>query len=101
MDSLLTHFASLADAPSAPPGLTMDDDASGAASPAIDDVDADEGALDSQLAALRTYLAALPYPCETPEQMHAALEHIVGRIYVCAEAKNWLVQGTWDGLLQW
>ena len=58
-------------------------------------------ALEKQRASLQSYLNALPYECEPPEEMQAKLEHIVGRICVCAETKNWLVLTTWDGMLQW
>jgi proteasome activator subunit 4 len=56
---------------------------------------------DNQLASLKTYVESVPYECESVEEMHAKLEYIVGKIFVCAEAKNWLVLTTWDGLLQW
>ena len=58
-------------------------------------------ALEKQRASLQSYLNALPYKCESPEEMQAKLEHIVGRIAICAETKNWLVLTTWDGMLQW
>ncbi|OBZ79732.1 Proteasome activator complex subunit 4A [Grifola frondosa] len=57
-------------------------------------------ALDRQKVSLQTYLDALPYECESTEEMQARLEHIVGRICICAETKNWLVLATWDGMLQ-
>jgi proteasome activator subunit 4 len=100
MDALLTE---LTGSSAFSPFLnSMDDDGdSGAATPVLEGDDVEEASYDKQLQSLRTYLDALPYPCETPEQMHAALERIVGRIAVCARTKNWLVQGTWDGLLQW
>ncbi|KIY51336.1 hypothetical protein FISHEDRAFT_37321 [Fistulina hepatica ATCC 64428] len=49
---------------------------------------------------LKSYLDSLPYPCETPEQMNQCLEDIVGKLYVCAKARNWLVLSNWDGLVQ-
>ena len=54
-----------------------------------------------QRASLQTYLSSLPYNAESEEDMEARLEFILGRIIICAEAKNWLVLGTWDGVLQW
>ena len=54
-----------------------------------------------QRASLQTYLSSLPYNAESEEQMHSRLEFILGRIIICAEAKNWLVLATWDGVLQW
>lgn len=56
---------------------------------------------DRQRATLQTYLDALPYPCESEEDMQAQLEHIVGKIAVCIKSRNWLVLTTWDGALQW
>ncbi|KAI0055677.1 hypothetical protein BV25DRAFT_1815280, partial [Artomyces pyxidatus] len=46
------------------------------------------------------YIASVPYQCESEEEIHNKLEYIVGRIVICAEAKNWLVMATWDGVLQ-
>jgi proteasome activator subunit 4 len=54
-----------------------------------------------QRASLQTYLSSLPYNAESEEDMQARLEFILGRIIICAEAKNWLVLATWDGVLQW
>ena len=56
---------------------------------------------DKQRATLQSYLDALPYKCETVEEMQANLEYLVGKIVVCAKSKNWLVLTTWDGALQW
>ncbi|KAJ6627278.1 hypothetical protein B0H10DRAFT_1780024 [Mycena sp. CBHHK59/15] len=64
------------------------------------DVDVDSTDGDNDLAALQTYLAAAPYPCESPDEMLAKLEHIIAKIHVCIKAKNWLVLSTWDGLLE-
>ncbi|KAF9568547.1 hypothetical protein CPC08DRAFT_654918 [Agrocybe pediades] len=60
----------------------------------------DVSAYDKQRASLQTYLDALPYECESIEDMQARLEEIIEKIYVCARSKNWLVLSTWDGLLQ-
>lgn len=54
-----------------------------------------------QQASLKIYLNSLPYECESTEEMQEKLEQIVGKIFVCAKAKNWLVLSTWDGMLQW
>lgn len=54
-----------------------------------------------QRATLQSYLSSLPYNAESEEEMQARLEYILGRIIICAEAKNWLVLATWDGVLQW
>lgn len=62
---------------------------------------ADSSAFDKQRASLQTYLDSLPYKCESVDEMQQKLEHIVGMIYVCAKAKNWLILSTWDGMLQW
>jgi hypothetical protein len=48
-----------------------------------------------------TYLNALPYACETEQEMHEKLEYIVGRLVICAETRDWTTLGTWDGILQW
>jgi len=56
---------------------------------------------DKQNASLQTYLNALPYECESLEDMQDNLEEIVGMIYICAKSKNWNVLTSWDGLMQW
>jgi hypothetical protein len=58
-------------------------------------------AYERQRASLQTYIDSLPYGCESTEEMQEKLEKIVGKIFVCAKAKNWLVLSTWDGMLQW
>ena len=75
------------------------DDVSVTDSPIAETTEEDD--YDKQVVALQSYLNSVPYECETIDQMRAKLEYIVGRILVCAEAKNWLVLSTWDGLLQW
>lgn len=62
---------------------------------------ADPSSYDKQRASLQTYLNALPYECETIEDMQSRLEDITEKIYICAQSKNWLVLSTWDGMLQW
>ena len=61
----------------------------------------DLSAYDKQRTSLQTYLNALPYECETVEDMQNRLEKIAEKIYICASSKNWLVLSTWDGMLQW
>lgn len=78
-----------------------DDDISVPDSPSSESGMLSPDALERQRASLQTYLNALPYECESPEDMQARLEYIVGRICICAETKNWLVLTTWDGMLQW
>ena len=56
---------------------------------------------EKQRNSFQTYVDSLPYECESIEEMQARLEFIVGKIFVCAQAKNWLVLTTWDGMLQW
>lgn len=62
---------------------------------------ADSNVYEKQLASLQTYLAALPYKCESVEYMQARLEDIIEKLYICARTKNWAVLATWDGMLQW
>lgn len=67
----------------------------------IPDLSREQAAIVKQRASLQTYLSSLPYNAESEEDMQARLEFILGRIIICAEAKNWLVLATWDGVLQW
>lgn len=61
----------------------------------------DAAAYEKQIASLHTYLNALPYNCESVEDMQDRLEDIMEKVYVCAKTKNWTVLTTWDGMLQW
>lgn len=72
-------------------------------SPSIEsaDLSREEAAIEKQRASLQTHLASLPYDAESEDEMRSRLEFILGRIMICAEAKNWLVLATWDGVLQW
>ncbi|TFK41322.1 hypothetical protein BDQ12DRAFT_768249 [Crucibulum laeve] len=60
----------------------------------------EQSAYDKQRASLQTYLDALPYECESIDEMQQRLEEIVAKLYIAAKAKNWLVLSTWDGMLQ-
>ncbi|KAG1755009.1 uncharacterized protein EDB91DRAFT_1096702 [Suillus paluster] len=60
----------------------------------------DRSAYEKEKATLQTYLDSLPYECESIDVMQAKLEHIVGKLIICAESKNWLVLTTWDAILQ-
>lgn len=51
-------------------------------------------------ASLQTYLDSLPYACEPQDAMHTKLDFIVGRLVVCARARDWNTLTTWDSLLQ-
>ena len=66
-----------------------------------DNLSPEQSAFEKQRASLQIYLDSVPYECETIEEMQAKLEVIVGKIMICAEAKNWLLLTTWDGMLQW
>ena len=82
----------------------MDEDASILDSLSLDSDSSElpgENTIEKQRATLQTYLNSLPYECESEEEMNQALEFIVGRIAICAEAKSWLVLTTWDTILQW
>ncbi|KAJ3001612.1 hypothetical protein NUW54_g6317 [Trametes sanguinea] len=99
LDALLTSFdLGIPLIISNPP--MEDDDVSVPDSPSSESGTLSPGSIEKQRASLQSYLNALPYECEAPEQMQAKLEHIVGRICICAETKNWLVLTTWDGMLQ-
>lgn len=79
-----------------------DDDFSGLETPPeIDSPSAAQGQMEKQLESLKSYLDALPYECETPEEMQTKLEFIVGKIDVCVRSKNWSVLPNWSHLLHW
>lgn len=77
----------------------MDEDPSTPSTPGIDDGSPEDSEA-KDLAILQTYLDQVPYQCESPEQMDAKLQEIVGKLIVCAKTKNWPILTTWDGVLQ-
>lgn len=77
----------------------MDDDDISIADTPAESTDLSD--FEKQKASLQTYLDSVPYECESVDQMQQRLEEIVGKIYLCAKAQNWLVLSTWDGMLQW
>lgn len=98
---ILDHLASLGFF-SQRPGKMDDDDFSGLETPQeVDSPLATQGQMEKQLETLKTYLDALPYQCETPEEMQTKLEFIVGRIDVCVRSKNWSLLPNWAQLLHW
>lgn len=102
MEALLTPYTSVSQDPykDHPHNLhIMEDEMSGADTPVLDD--SGELTFDKQVASLKSYLDALPYECESVDDMQAQLEGIVGKICICADTKNWQVLSTWDGMLQW
>lgn len=62
-------------------------------SPGVDEKDA-------SMRKLQSYLNSVPYDCEPPEEIHAALEKIVGVLAVCVKTRSWNNTTSWDGLLQ-
>jgi len=79
-----------------------DDDFSGLETPPeIDSPSAAQGQMEKQLESLKSYLDALPYECETPEEMETKLEFIIGKIDVCVRSKNWSLLPNWSHLLHW
>ncbi|KAG9314593.1 hypothetical protein JVU11DRAFT_5396 [Chiua virens] len=55
---------------------------------------------EKQCANLAVHLDALPYKCESLQEMQGKLEHIISKIIICAESKNWTALTAWDALLQ-
>lgn len=85
-------------------GVEMDDDDVDVLdSPAeeISPLVPDQSSYEKQRTNLAVYLDALPYKCESLEVMQDKLEHIIARLIICAESKNWTVLTTWDAMLQW
>lgn len=61
----------------------------------------DQSSYEKQRANLAVYLDALPYKCDSLQEMQQRLEHIIEKLIICAESKNWSVLTTWDAMLQW
>jgi hypothetical protein len=100
MDALLTLYASL-DLGKESQDNHFDMGDEDILSDATLDSDSEQTDMEKQLASLKTYVNAVPYECESVEEMQSKLEKIVGKIFVCVKAKNWFALSTWDGLLQW
>ncbi|KAF8559342.1 hypothetical protein OG21DRAFT_1402974 [Imleria badia] len=60
----------------------------------------DQSSYEKEKANLAVYLDALPYKCESLHEMQQKLEHIVAKLLICAESKNWSVLTTWDAMLE-
>ena len=102
-DSNLTldYLTSLGFSPRQPDKMD-DDEFSGLETPQeIDSPSAAQGQMEKQLESLKVYLDALPYECESPEEMQTMLEFIVGKIDVCVRSKNWSLLPNWSQLLHW
>ena len=56
---------------------------------------------EATLRKLKSYLDSVPYKCEPPEDIHEALEKIVGMLAICIKSRSWNNLSSWDGLLQW
>jgi proteasome activator subunit 4 len=101
MDALLTLYAPVDSGQSLDSHFDMDEDILSDTTLTSDSFTPEQTDMEKQLASLKTYVSAVPYECESVEEMQAKLENIVGKIFVCAKAKNWFVLSVWDGLLQW
>ncbi|KIK95621.1 hypothetical protein PAXRUDRAFT_826811 [Paxillus rubicundulus Ve08.2h10] len=60
----------------------------------------DQSSYEKQMSNLNAYLRALPYECESVEEMQKKLEYIISKLVICAASKNWSVLTTWDAMLQ-
>lgn len=52
------------------------------------------------ISSVQSYIQSLPYKCESVDEMDRHLERIVGKIFVLASAKYWVLLTTWDAALQ-
>ncbi|KAF9243864.1 hypothetical protein BU15DRAFT_71975 [Melanogaster broomeanus] len=67
-----------------------EDDLDALDSPAeeISSLTPDQSSYEKQRANLQIYLDALPYECESVEEMQQQLEHIIAKLVICAQSKN-------------
>jgi proteasome activator subunit 4 len=85
-------------------GLEMDEDDTDILDSPADEsslLTPDQSSYEKQRANLAAYLDALPYKCDSLQEMQQRLEHIIEKLLICAESKNWSVLTTWDAMLQW
>jgi hypothetical protein len=105
MDSKLSRYLSGSGSDSISSAIgqfTMDDSDIGITdTPAESGVMTPETDMERQVASLKTYLDAMPYNCESVDEMQGKLEATIGKIAICARSRNWPVLSAWDGLLQW
>ena len=50
---------------------------------------------------LETYVASVPYKCESIPEMHAKLHWIVERLLVCVKSRDWSNVHACDSSLHW
>jgi len=82
--------------------LMDDDDLSGLETPQETELPlTTQGRMEKQLESLKGYLDALPYECETPEEMQTKLEFIIGKIDVSVRSKYWSLVPSWSQMLHW
>lgn len=61
----------------------------------------DEDSVAYDTKSLETYIASVPYKCESIPEMHAKIHWIVGRLLVCVKSRDWSNVHSWDSLLHW
>lgn len=74
-------------------------DLSSPETPGVSTPNPDEDSMAYDTKSLQTYLASVPYACESIPEMHTKLRRIVGRLLVCIKAKDWTNVPTCDTLI--
>ncbi len=102
---MLSVFQQLADL-SGHPALTVEMDEDQLSSPGspVGESGATPGVpeksqYEKQLASLSTYLASVPYECESVDEMNNHLAHIIDKLYAVTSARLWHLLPEWNGLL--
>lgn len=81
--------------------MDVDIDFSTPDTPGIATPDSNEDSVAYDTKSLETYVASVPYKCESIPQMHSKLQWIVGRLLVCVKSRDWHNVHSCDSLLQW
>lgn len=102
MQSAFDQLAHLFDHP-APTGAMDEDQLSDPGSPAGESGATpgihEQSPYEKQLASLRTYLASVPYECESVEDMENHLANIIDKLHAVTTARLWHLLPGWNELL--
>ncbi|KAF8587289.1 ARM repeat-containing protein [Ramaria rubella] len=79
--------------------MDMEIDLSSPETPDIATPTSNEDSVAYDTKSLETYLASVPYKCESIPEMHAKLQWIVGRLLVCVKSKDWSNVHSCDSLV--
>lgn len=81
--------------------MDIDAEVSASDTPGFDSSRENDDTEDYEIKSLETYLASMPYDCESIQIMHAKLKWVAGRLLICLKSKEWMAVNVYDQLVQW